>query len=87
MIDNSFFNKEDVISMPAEIYKRPCAHCPSMLGGDPESDDIRTWDRDLQLGLLFVCAWRKKKLCHGLCKAGGFTKADVIDFKKRMLDD
>lgn len=81
-----FFSDDCIRKKPHQIYAKPCPKCPSMYGDDPESADIRTWDRDLQLGLLFVCAWRQRKLCKGLCDKGGFTEEEVLDFKSRYLN-
>lgn len=81
------FEDKDIRAMPHRIYSKACPRCPSMHGDDPESADMRTWPRDLQLGMLFVCAWRQKKLCKGYCDKGGFVEADVLDFKRRYLGD
>lgn len=80
-----YFTRDDIKRRPTSIYKKPCGRCPSMHGDDPESAEIRTWPRDLQLGLLFVCAWRQKKLCTGLCLKGGFTEPEIVAFRDEIL--
>ncbi len=69
---------------PKEIYKRPCGPCPSMLGTDEESEDIKAqcaagnWDaRDW----VFPCAWRQRKICYGIAKELGVTEDDLKGYQ------
>ncbi len=59
-----------------EIYSKPCPKCPSnrlLSDGtyetDPESQDILNFCASGLISeedALFVCAWRRKKICKGL---------------------
>jgi len=57
---------------PTEVWKRPCARCPSMSKNrDPESQDMLDWYAKGEATFEYVtfrCAWRPTKLCHGVVK-------------------
>lgn len=48
-----------------EVHSSSCAHCPSMQGTDPETEDIMTWPLEERMKTRFPCAWRNEKLCKG----------------------
>jgi hypothetical protein len=52
-----------------QIHKECCKQCPSAMGDDPETRDIKeTCSKDFIVSeYLFVCAWRNSKLCKGNC--------------------
>lgn len=52
-------------------YLYPCPKCPSMHYPDPESQDINSWKLDEEgiKEFAFLCAWRRKGLCHGQSKS------------------
>lgn len=63
-----------------KIYARPCGPCPSMKGSDPESRDIReAVERGDLRGRdwVFPCAWRRRKICHGIAKSLNVKEADL----------
>lgn len=77
-----------MMAQARQIWKRPCKHCPSMGVDDPESRDIRelywagaipVWDA------IFRCAWRREKLCYGVCKNAGVTEADLVGPVEHVL--
>lgn len=56
-----------------EIHKVCCKHCPTENtykngGKDLEVEDLRSLPKEVLVKeYLFVCAWRRSKLCRGLC--------------------
>lgn len=55
---------------PKEVYAKPCKHCPSEWHPqDPEAEDLLNACVEGKISeedLLFVCAWRREKICRGL---------------------
>jgi hypothetical protein len=58
-----------------EIHKGCCKKCPSAMGTDPETEDIKTYPKELiAKKFAFVCAWRNSKLCKGFCDNMGIDQ-------------
>ncbi len=67
-----------------EIHKVSCQHCPSAKGTDPESEEIKTYSKELIVKeFLFVCAWRESKLCKGLCDKMGIDEKFIEEVRNK----
>lgn len=66
---------------PTEMWDGPCEKCPSYHHPpDPMSEDIARFHArgEMTTGeVVFRCAWRREKACHGLCKNLGLTNEDL----------
>ena len=60
------------------IHDEPCPKCPTAhYPPDPESADIEAWvkaGKQPAGAWVFPCAWRREKLCKGICDYLGFTE-------------
>lgn len=68
------------------IHKSCCKRCPSQNGDtDPESEDIKQYPKELiAKEFLFVCAWRRNKLCKGLCDNMGIDQEFLNKLYERV---
>jgi hypothetical protein len=69
-----------------EIHSECCKNCPSDISTKKGVEDIEAKDikenyskEFIAKELLFVCAWRRNKLCKGLC--------DYMNINQKMLDE
>jgi len=56
------------VAVPESVpHVKPCKHCSSMCGIDPETEDILTWPREQQIETVFPCGWNGIRYCRGYC--------------------
>lgn len=71
-----------------KIYRRPCGPCPSMRPHDPESAEIERAVRAGEMSgiaWVFPCAWRRRKICHGIAKNSSGHREDAVG-EAEMID-
>lgn len=82
----SFLQKEQELDVlfpnrNTQIHKSCCNKCPSSKGHDPMTRDIKKENSKDKIvkEYLFVCAWRRSKLCKGIC--------DLFEINQKFIDE
>ncbi len=71
--------------MIKEIHTKCCKYCPTnnnrKLGiKDGETEDLKELPKQIiVLEYLFTCAWRKEKLCKGICDEFDIDEKFIIN--------
>ena len=64
---------------PTEVHREYCNHCPSRgykvgSGEDPETDWYAGHPDGVRQQFVFPCAWRREKLCKGICEVMSYEE-------------
>lgn len=66
----------------AKIHSVACKNCPSVMGTDPEVEEILRQDHAYRVTTAFVCGWRPTRYCKGYCDQMGITKEDILTLNR-----